>query len=541
MALKNVVELIIKTVGADRAKRELSNTESSTKRLGLSAKELAGRFVGAAGVAAAVGIAADQLRRFATEADHVGKFADRLKVSTEFVSEMGYAAERSGVSISAMEMALQRGQRRLETFIQTGKGEAQPVFEQMGLSADILAGRYRSIEDLLPVLADRFADLAKEGRGTYEAQKLFDSEGVAMVQILGQGGEALDALRERARKLGVSLDKDATRGAADFNDAMTDIKASVEGLRNVVAPQVLADLTEFFKQAANFAAGDANVVQLVLSMIFGARGQFAGTPTTFPYSQPGIAAPLGSRLNLGAITTGPQSLARIREMFEAGRLSPHAALSMIFGGPRGPSIEARQEAALRGLDTLPGLGGLGAFSGPMVPSFGARQTPGIDRVSGAGSLQGLGDMNEMLQTQRDLWKQSVTDATELDLKLTSVVGTVNLIGSGLTAVTNTLIDGGNIAKIKFGDVFRDVAKQVIGDINRIIARALVMNALLSLVPGLGQGAGFLGAVGRSLGFGGGGGGFQLPGTFIGTPTSRTAFMSGELERIQREARIVGVS
>jgi hypothetical protein len=61
-----------------------------------------------------------------------------------------------------------------------------------------------------PTLFARIEDPAERVRLVF---KLFDSEGVALVNLLSDGSSALEEMRERARDLGIVLDEHLVRDA----------------------------------------------------------------------------------------------------------------------------------------------------------------------------------------------------------------------------------------------------------------------------------------------------------------------------------------
>jgi hypothetical protein len=66
---------------------------------------------------------------------------------------------------------------------------------------------------LLAGVADAFARIEDPAERVRLAFKLFDSEGVALVNLLSDGSDALEDMRERARDLGIVLDEALVRNA----------------------------------------------------------------------------------------------------------------------------------------------------------------------------------------------------------------------------------------------------------------------------------------------------------------------------------------
>ena len=90
-----------------------------------------------------------------------------------------------------------------------GEGRSRPAGDRAAGSG----GHLRRSEDLLGDVADAFARIEDPAERVRLAFKLFDSEGVALVNLLSDGGGALEEMRERARGLGIVLDEHLVRDA----------------------------------------------------------------------------------------------------------------------------------------------------------------------------------------------------------------------------------------------------------------------------------------------------------------------------------------
>ena len=239
---------------ADRASRELGTLGDRASSLRRGMRLLGGAV---AGIAAAGGLAL-LVKRSIDAADAVGKTADKLGVGTAALQELRYAAQSAGIEQTTLDMALQRFTRRAAEAAK-GTGEARDALKQMGIALKDQHGNMRRSEDLLNDVAEAFKNTKDPAERLRLAFKLFDSEGVAMVNMLVNGGAALEAVRQRARDLGIVLDEDLIRNAERAKDEMdtlgTVISANVTRALLGLAP-ALADASSWL---ANLAvdAGDA--------------------------------------------------------------------------------------------------------------------------------------------------------------------------------------------------------------------------------------------------------------------------------------------
>jgi len=137
----------------------------------------------------ATGIAA-AANRAITALDNIGKTADKLGVTTAQLQQLRFAAESAGVQTNTLDMAVQRFTRRVAEAAQ-GTGEAKDALESMGIQLTDSNGEVRDTVDLLADVSDVMRDTTDSAERMRLAFKLFDSEGVAMVNMLDQGGRAM--------------------------------------------------------------------------------------------------------------------------------------------------------------------------------------------------------------------------------------------------------------------------------------------------------------------------------------------------------------
>ena len=191
--------------------------------------------------------------RIAGEIDQIGKMVDRLGGSTEAFSELQFVAERSGLAFNTLTMGLQRMQRRVAEAA-GGFGEAKGALKELGLSAAALNSL--SLDQQFEVIADALFKVTTEGDRTRLAMKLFDSEGVALLQTMKNGAGGIRELREEAKRLGVSLNRDQVAAATAANDAMTDLRASASALGRTLAVELAPSIARITEGLNNMLSGN---------------------------------------------------------------------------------------------------------------------------------------------------------------------------------------------------------------------------------------------------------------------------------------------
>ena len=235
----------------ERASGGLKGLGRQAELLRTGIRTLGGALIGAA----TVGGLAALVDRSISAADAIGKTADKIGVGVEALQELRFAAKASGVEQQTLDMALQRFTRRAAEAAQ-GTGEAKDALAQMGIALRDQSGNLRRSEDLLADVADAFARIEDPAERVRLAFKLFDSEGVALVNLLRGGSDALEEMRERARDLGIVLDehlvRDAERARTELDTLAQVISANLTRAALEAAP-VIADLSSWLADVAGKA------------------------------------------------------------------------------------------------------------------------------------------------------------------------------------------------------------------------------------------------------------------------------------------------
>ena len=228
----------IRIVAEDKTQKAFRSVDKNLNKTSDALKGLAKRFIFAAGAAGVGGFVTSTIHA----ADRLDKLSLRLGVSTKALSEYKHVAEIGGVTFETLTMAWQRMTRRIaEAAI--GMGEAKDALKELGLNAKDL--NELPLDEKFEIVADALAGLGSESDRVRLAMKLFDSEGVSLIQTMEGGAKGIRKVRQQARDLGLTLDETTTKAAAKLVDEMTNIKAALQGIANSALPAILPLLTNF--------------------------------------------------------------------------------------------------------------------------------------------------------------------------------------------------------------------------------------------------------------------------------------------------------
>jgi hypothetical protein len=215
----------------DQTKRGFSSVTSGLKKVTgaiFSMRSALGLAAGAAGMGLLI-------RQSLKSIDTLKKTADKIGTTTEALSALHHAGDLTGVSLETVNMASQRFTRRLAEAAK-GTGEAKGALRELGIDADNL--KKKQLDEQMLDLADAFSNVESSADRVRLAMKLFDSEGVALVNTLSKGRDGLKAMFLEADELGLIMSTKAAKGVEDANDALTRLFKLGAGLKN----QIVANL-----------------------------------------------------------------------------------------------------------------------------------------------------------------------------------------------------------------------------------------------------------------------------------------------------------
>ena len=184
--------------------------------------------IGAAGGAAFLALT----RHTVNYADSLDKASLRLGINTDQLQRMRYAAQLAGVNQETFDTSLQRMTRRIS---EANKGNVGYIraLREIGLN-------FRDLEnmnagDQFDAVMQGLAGIGNQGARVRLAMQFFDTEGVRLVQMLGQGFDHMKRTME-AMPADLLLTEEQVRNGVRLNDNLSIMRAIIMGgLRSAVA------------------------------------------------------------------------------------------------------------------------------------------------------------------------------------------------------------------------------------------------------------------------------------------------------------------
>ena len=398
-----------------------TSTKSFASKLRQSTK-MVGAFGLAMTTAAAVGVTAI-VKNTLSAVDTLAKTSNKLGVTTERLSGLRYAAEQTGISVQTMDMALQRMVRRVAEAAQ-GTGEAKAALKELGVSA-------RRLNDLSP--DEQFLRIAAAMSGVKTQAdrvrlgfKLFDSEGVALVNTLAIGEKGLRAMFQELRDLGGEVSSFDAARIEDANDAFNDMKKVMEGaaitLTSELAPLIEGisnRLIKASKDAGGFrneiisgmeavAVAVTSVTYLIDRMAAGFKFIGKVSPNLFKmYGQmmdPAKRAAVGKDIS-DMFDAKPMTPDRVRKFFANVRAEADKA-GKTGGEPGAGAGAGARTINLKGIEDA--VKAQKKIADEAASIYKSIQTPAENHVA---TVKRLREMYEMGAITFDTWKTSVAQST----------------------------------------------------------------------------------------------------------------------------------
>lgn len=215
-------------VAVSRGSQELQGgVQGLADRAGVAGRVLGAFGAAGIGAAAALGVLAlgvNQARAGMDFADELADTAAQLNVTTDALQEWRYVLRMSGGEAVDAERALEKfrvtyGRAKADL----GRAADKP-FDALGLG-DADLERFGSVEEALDEVIVRIANLSDEAEQAAVAEKLGLTE---LLPVIRQGAQEIARLREEAHRLGLVMDSELIRRAAETKDQFETVSEVVD-------------------------------------------------------------------------------------------------------------------------------------------------------------------------------------------------------------------------------------------------------------------------------------------------------------------------
>jgi hypothetical protein len=255
---------------------------------------------GLAGVGAALGAPlAAAVGKFASAGAELDDISARTGVSVEALSELKFAAEQSGASLSDVERGV-RGMQKALASAEGGSGAAADALERLGLSVDDLKGQ--GPEAQFTAIAAALNGIQDPSEKAALAMALIGKSGTVLLPMIAD----MKSLRAIAEELGLTMSEETAKRAAALDDAFAKVSAVVLAITNEIgaalAPALLEITDLITRNAKSTKDWVAENEELIQTIAFIAGGLVVAGTLLVGFG--GAAIALGAILSLASTAIG---------------------------------------------------------------------------------------------------------------------------------------------------------------------------------------------------------------------------------------------
>jgi hypothetical protein len=218
----------------------------------------------------------------AAAADDLGDMSDRLGISTQALQAWGFAAKLNGSSAEEFQGSISHLVRSLSE-AGSGSKEALSSFRKLGVQVKDSGGHLRSVDELLPEIADGLKGIANPTERSALALKVFGRGALPLVPLLSKGSEAIAEYAEEFKSLGGGFSDEAVKQASEYADQQDRLNVVWTTLKskalNVLLPafQLVAEAATRMGAAFTWLSSKTYLLEATLAVLGVAVVAFAAT------------------------------------------------------------------------------------------------------------------------------------------------------------------------------------------------------------------------------------------------------------------------
>jgi hypothetical protein len=244
------VVIAAKTVGEQGIKRlgnSMQGVQGKVKNLKIAVGGLNGALKIFAGV-----LAAGAFTRFVKgaidSADAFGKMSDQTGIAANTLQAYVNAGKLAGIEQATIDKGLRRLSQSMRE-ADLGVATYKDSFDALGLSVRDTDGSFKSNEQVLGEIADRFADMPDGATKAALAMEIFGRSGASMINMLNGGKAALT-------EFNYAVSDEFAQNAEYFNDQIAVLQIRFDGFRKQLTDALLPTLNNLLKMFSNIFSSD---------------------------------------------------------------------------------------------------------------------------------------------------------------------------------------------------------------------------------------------------------------------------------------------
>lgn len=190
--------------------------------------------------------------------DNVDKMSQKLGLSASAYQKWDYVMNLAGTDMQSMTTGLKTLTNKLDAAKNGNKG-AQDSFKKLGISMGDIKNMSR--EELFAKSIEGLQGMKDSTERAALANELFGRSGQNLTPLFNQSSKSTKALMDQAEKYGMIMSDDLVKASADFNDSMTTMNMTMNGLKNRVMGEYLPSMTQVTNGMGKLFAGDMSGIE----------------------------------------------------------------------------------------------------------------------------------------------------------------------------------------------------------------------------------------------------------------------------------------
>ena len=195
--------------------------------------------------------------------DKVDKMSQKIGISTDAYQKWDYVMQRAGGNVDQLKMGMKTLSQQAE--------KNSDAFQKLGISQEEVASLNK--EELFEKTVKGLSEMEDSTERTALASQLLGRAGADMGPLLNQGSKAIEEQMEIAEKYGMVMPESAVKASAAFQDSLTTLQMTAQGLKNRLLGEFLPAMTKVTDGLALMFTGDMSGLDDVVKGIKGFIGK----------------------------------------------------------------------------------------------------------------------------------------------------------------------------------------------------------------------------------------------------------------------------
>lgn len=195
----------------------------------------------------------------ANAANEFKDLSDQTGVSVQSLSEWSHAASMNGLANEEFIGSVKYLNKTLSSAAQ-GNQQALLVFKRAGVSIYDASGKIKTADEIMLSASDTFAKMPEGIYKSSLAMAMFGNNGNKMVSLMQGGSGAIKDLAQEARELGITFNQADANAGADFNDSLSILKKSIQGVSFSIGKQLYPLITPLVKSISQWVKENRELI-----------------------------------------------------------------------------------------------------------------------------------------------------------------------------------------------------------------------------------------------------------------------------------------